>query len=130
MATTTTEAPPETDVANDESEEQTTAEQDGELFDKSQYEREDLQLPKVDGEGTDKIAIKFSGTVLLDRADPADVALMRSMKLGNDVTLNVEASVSAKAHKFTTSREGELDAVVLEHNARVHTVYRPAGEAQ
>jgi hypothetical protein len=100
----------------------------GELFDKSDYDREDLALPKVDGEGTDKIAIAFSGTVLLDRSDPADVALMRSMRLGQDVTLNVEAKVSAKAHKFSTDREGELDAVVLQHTAKVHTVYRPAGE--
>jgi hypothetical protein len=99
-----------------------------ELFDKSEYEREDLALPKVDGEGVDKIGIKFSGTVLLDRGNPADVALIRKMRLGADVTLNVEATCAAKAHKFTTSREGELDAVVLEHAARVHTVYRPAGE--
>jgi hypothetical protein len=96
------------------------------LFDKAIYEREELQLPKVDGEATDKIAVKFSGTVLLDRSDPADVALMRKMKLGGDITLNVEAKCAGKGHKFTTSREGELDAIVLEHGVRVHTVSRPA----
>jgi hypothetical protein len=103
---------------------------EGELFDKSIYEREELQLPKVDGEPTDKIAVAFSGTVLLDRTDPRDVALMQRMKLGQDVTLMVEAKCSAKGHKYATDREGELDAVVLEHKAKVHTVYRPAGEAE
>lgn len=96
------------------------------LFDKSIYEREELQLPKVDGEATDKIAVKFSGTVLLDRTAPADVALMRKMKLGGDITLQVEAKCAGKGHKFTTSREGELDAIVFEHGVRVHTVYVPA----
>jgi hypothetical protein len=106
------------------------AKPEGELFDKSIYEREELQLPKVDGEPTDKIAVAFSGTVLLDRTDPRDVALMQRMKLGQDVTLMVEAKCSAKRHKYATDREGELDAVVLEHKAKVHTVYRPAGEAE
>jgi hypothetical protein len=138
----TTKAPVETDAERRVREEQEAWEAehpgeefpaddtppDGQIFDDTDYEREDLQLPKVDGEGADKIAIAFNGTVFLDRSDPADVALMRRMKLGQDVTLNVEAKVSAKAHKFTTSKEGELDAVVLQHSARVHTVYRPAGE--
>jgi hypothetical protein len=101
------------------------ADDDGKLFDATDYEREDLQLPKVDGEGIDKIGIAFSGTVLLERSDPHDVALMRAMRLGGDVTLQIEATVSAKTTKYTTSREGELDAVVLLHGARVHTVYRP-----
>lgn len=100
----------------------------GELFDKSVYEREELALPKVDGEGVDKIAVAFSGTVLLDRADPADVELMRRMRLGNDVTLMVEAKCSGKGHRFTTDREGELDVIVLEHKAKVHTVYKAAAD--
>lgn len=137
----TTEAPTETEAERRVREEQEAWEAehpgeelpeaeapDGQIFDDTDYEREDLQLPKVDGEGTDKIAIAFNGTVFLDRSSPADIALMRRMKLGQDVTLNVEAKVSAKAHKFTTSKEGELDAVVLQHSARVHTVYTPAGE--
>src|SRR6266516_3123025 len=101
---------------------------DGGLFDKSIYEREELQLPKVDGEPVDKIAIGFSGRVLLDRSDAADVALMRSMRLGGEVTLMVEAKCSGKAHSFSTDKEGDLDVVILEHKAKVHTVYRPSGE--
>ena len=100
----------------------------GQIFDDTDYEREDLALPKVDGEGVDKIAIAFSGQVILDRSNPADVELMRRMRLGQDVTLMVEAKCSSKGHKFATDREGELDAVVLEHKAKVHTVYRAAAD--
>lgn len=95
------------------------------LFDKSHYDDPELALPKVDGEGTDKIALKFSGTVFLDRMDPRDVELMRSMKIGGDVTLQIEGRCSKKGWGFTTDREGELDVVKLEHAVTVHTVYRP-----
>lgn len=100
------------------------------VFDKSDYDREDLALPKVDGEATDKIAIKFSGRVMLDRTDPRDVALMRAMRLGSDITLMVEAKCAGKGHGFTTNKEGDLDAVVLEHVAKVHSVYRGTDGAE
>jgi hypothetical protein len=95
------------------------------LFDRSKYDNPELALPKVDGEGTDKIALKFSGTVFLDRMDPADVELMRNMKLGNDVTLMIEGKCAKKGWGFTTDREGELDVVKLEHAVNVHSVYKP-----
>jgi hypothetical protein len=95
------------------------------LFDRSNYDNPELALPKVDGEGTDKIALKFSGTVFLDRMDPADVELMRNMKLGNDVTLMIEGKCAKKGWGFTTDREGELDVVKLEHAVNVHSVYKP-----
>ena len=102
--------------------------QEDALFDKAKYDDPELALPKVDGEGVDRIAIKVTGTVFLDRSDPRDVDLMRRMKLGSDVTLMVEGRVSKKAHGFTTDREGELDVIKLEHAINVHTVYRPAGD--
>jgi hypothetical protein len=97
------------------------------LFDAKRYEGP-LALPKIDGEGVDKIAVKFSGTVILDRSDEADVELMKRMKLGHDVTLQIEGRCAKKGHGYTTSREGELDAVVLQHAIAVHTVYRPTLE--
>ena len=98
------------------------------LFDKTRYDSPELALPKVDGEGTDRIALKFTGTVFLDRSDARDVALIRSMKLGSDVTLQVEGRVSKKGWAFTTDREGELDVVKLETAINVQTVYRPVVE--
>jgi hypothetical protein len=121
--TTIEETPPVAAPDDDD----TSAPDDGTaLFDRSQYDREELQLPKIDGEPTDKIAIRFSGRVMLDRTDPNDVALMRAMRMGNDITLHVEATCSGKGWGYTTNRDGDLDAVVLEHTAKVHTVYRPA----
>ena len=95
------------------------------LFNKSAYDLPELALPKVDGESTDRIALRFSGTVFLNRLDPADVALMNAMKLGSDITLQIEGRCAKKGWGFTTDREGDLDVVKLEHAINVHTVYRP-----
>jgi hypothetical protein len=100
------------------------------LFDKAAYDSPELALPKIDGEGVDKIAVAFNGRVLLDRTDPRDVELIRRMKLGQDVTLQVEGRVSKKGHGFTTNKEGDLDAVVFETAVRVETVYRPVLEGE
>ena len=100
---------------------------EGQLFDDTRYEGP-LARPKIDGEPVDKIALKFSGTPLLDRVDEADVALMKRMKLGHKFTLMVECEVVGKAHKYTTGRDGELDAVVLQHALKVETVYVPTLE--
>jgi hypothetical protein len=72
-----------------------------------------------------KIAIKFGGTVILDRSDPRDQAIFRSLELGNDVTLMIEGKCSKKGWGFTTDREGELDVVKLEHAVTIHSVYKP-----
>jgi hypothetical protein len=98
------------------------------LFDAKKFDDPKLALPSVDGEGVDKIAVKFSGTVFLDRSDSRDVELMRRMKLGGDITLQVEGKCSKKGHGFSTNKEGDLDVVILEHAVSVHTVYRPVVE--
>jgi hypothetical protein len=101
--------------------------EDGALFDRSQYDREDLAIAKIDGEQIDRIAVKFAGTVFLDRSDPNDVALYNQLKLGRDVTLNIEGKCSGTAAKGATDRDGDLDVIVGERSVKVHTVYRPAG---
>jgi len=98
------------------------------LFDRSQYDREDLQIQKIDGEPIDRTAFKFTGTVFLDRSDPADVALYNSLALGRDITLMIEGRCSSVSAKGVTDREGDLDVVVGEWTVKIHTVYRPAGE--
>ena len=101
---------------------------EGRIFDASDYEREDLALPKIDGNGIDKIAINFTGRVFLDRADPHDVALIRRLMLGHNVTLQVEGVGKTFKGGFTTNKDGDLDVIVLERSVKVHTVYRPAAE--
>jgi hypothetical protein len=98
------------------------------LFDKSAYETEELALPKIDGEGVDKIAAKFGGTVWLDRGSPEDVALIRGVKVGQSVTLKVEATVGPPVPGFTTNKEGDLDVLYLGRKFVVTGVYRPAAE--
>lgn len=93
------------------------------LFDRSQFEREELQIEKVDGIGIDKIRVKFSGSVMLDRSDPADVALYNRLRMGRDVELRCAGKVAGAGAGWTTNREGNLDAVVGEKTVKVDTVW-------
>jgi hypothetical protein len=114
------EAPPQTD---EETRDDTPpAEGDG-LFDRSQYEREDLAIPKVDNQPIDKIAVKFAGRVMLDRSDPADVALFNKLVLGKEVELRCSGKVSRVGTGWATNREGDLDAVVGERQLHVDSVW-------
>lgn len=97
------------------------------LFDKSEYEREDLQIAKIDGQSIDRIAVKFSGEVFLDRSEPSDVAIFNALKLGKDVALMIDAKCSATGATGATDREGDLDVVVGRKGLKVHSLTRPAG---
>lgn len=100
----------------------------GELFNKDQYEREDLQIDKIDGQTVDKIRVAFSGSVMLDRSDPADVAMYNRLKLGGECELRVAGKVSGSAGGYTTAKEGDLDAVVGQKSIKVETVWVLAPE--
>lgn len=122
--------PPERDLEQPATDEETKEEgepkpdPDGKaLFDSSDYEREDLAIAKVDGEGIDKIRVKFSGSVMLDRGAPADVALYNALRLGREVELRCAGKVSGVSTGWTTNREGDLDAVVGERALKVETVW-------
>lgn len=104
------------------------AKEEGELFDKAAYESEALRLPKVDGEGVDKIKAKFGGTVWLERGNENDVALIRDLKLGQEVQLLVTAKVGPPVPGWTTSLEGDLDTISLGRTFTVESVSRGAGE--
>lgn len=95
----------------------------GQLFDKSQYEREDLQIARIDGRAVDKIKVSFNGAVMLDRSDPKDVALYNRLLLGEECELRVAGKVSGTGGGYTTSKGGELDAIVGEKKINVSTVW-------
>lgn len=106
--------------------EETTLEPDaakGELFKKEQYDREDLQIPTVDGETIDKIRVNLTGSILLDRSSPADVALFNRLMLGKECELRCAGKVSGVTTGYTTNREGDLDAVVGGKTVKVETVW-------
>lgn len=98
------------------------------LFDKDAYIPEALALPMVDGEGYDKIGVKFGGAFLLERGDEKDVALVRDKKLGQKVTLLVEATALPPVPAMTTSKDGELDVLVFYRPFKITGVYKPIPE--
>jgi hypothetical protein len=95
----------------------------GELFDARDYTDPRLALDQIDEKDVDKIRLEFSGSVMLDRKSPEDVALMRSLKLGKALELRVAATVSSKKHGYTTGKEGDLDAIVYTGGLKIDTVY-------
>jgi hypothetical protein len=101
----------------------------GELFDRAIYERADLAIHKVDDQQIDKIRVKFGGSILLDRSDPADVALYNKLTLGKPVELRVAGTVAHSGTGYTTNRDGDLDAIVGERSVKVETVWVSDPEA-
>lgn len=97
--------------------------QDGELFNASDYDREDLAIAKVDGNQIDRIKIKFAGSVMLDRSNPADVALFNRLRLNQELELRVAGKVTGIGTGFTTGKDGDLDATVGSKTIKVDTVW-------
>ena len=99
------------------------------LFDKDGYIPEALALPKIDGEQVAKIGISIkSSKILLERGEEADCALVRDHHVGQTITLLVECDVGVPSPAYTTSKDGELDALVLYRELRVTGVYKPVAE--
>lgn len=99
------------------------------LIDPAEYESEALSLAKVDGNAITRIALAFTGEIFLDRSDPEDVALYRTLVLGKgDIDLRVKAKCSGTGAKLATDKGGELDVVVGRKTLRIESVVVPAGE--
>ncbi len=94
-----------------------------EAFDAARYDDPELRIQKIDGQGIDKIRIAFTGSVMLDRSNKADVALFNKLLLGKEVELRVAGKISKTATGWTTNRDGDLDAVVGERTVKVDTVW-------
>lgn len=130
--TSTEAAEPEPDEKDDDADED-LVDPDGQtaLIDRSQYDREDLAIPKIDGESVDRIAVSFSGQVFLERSNPEHVALYNALKFGSaDIpALRVVGRCSGTAGKMATDKGGSLDVVVGTKTYKVEAVTIPAGEA-
>jgi hypothetical protein len=68
-----------------------------ELFDSTKYE---LPIPKMDGSRADVLKIAFGGTLELDLANPEDLDLLAYLKLGREITLELDVAVAAKSMKI------------------------------
>lgn len=97
------------------------------IIDRSAYEREDLQIPKIDDQTVDRIALKFTGTIFLDRSDPSDVAVYNKLRFGKDVELLIEAKCLGIGGTGATNKDGNLDVVVGTKGLKIHTLRKPAG---
>lgn len=92
------------------------------LFDASDYDREDLALPKVDGHPIDRISVAFNGEIMLDRSNPDHVQLWRRLLIGKEVELWVTAKGKGVASTGATNREGDLDVIVGKRTVAITTV--------
>lgn len=92
------------------------------LFDTDDYRDPTLALPQIDGHDIDRIAIKFGGEIMLDRSDPAHVALWRRVKLGQKIEMWVEAKGLGYEGKGATNKDGELDVIVAKRSVSVQHV--------
>lgn len=114
----TIEAPHETASTQEEP-------QDTGLFDAAKYDTPELRLPKIEGEhGVDAIEVGFSGTIKLDRGNPADVELFRKLKLGQDVSVNVVAVCTEKKQRPAIDEDGYVTEYVSSAKVKVANVTR------
>lgn len=125
MAATETPTEQQQQEQEQEQEQETATNGDNSgLFNAAQYDDPELRLSKVDGQSIDKIKLAFSGQVMLDRGNKADVELYRKLSLGKgDVTLMVEGRCSSSGAKQSTNRAGDLDVIVGEKTVKIETVY-------
>ena len=92
------------------------------LFNAADYDREDLAIPKIDGNPIDRIALNFSGSVMLDRSAPLDVGLYNGIHSEATVELWVEAKWGGTAATPATNRDGDLDVIVGRKTLRIESI--------
>lgn len=94
------------------------------LFDPADYDKPGLQIPKVDGHAIDRIALDFTGSVMLDRSEPAQVELYN--RVGrmerSSMELWIEARWGGTSGKPATNRDGENDIIVGRKGLRVDSI--------
>lgn len=95
---------------------------------KNQATPEQLALPMIDKRKSDAIEIQISGTIKLDRSDPEDCALIRRLKLGDEVTLKMDATVVERAGRTAHDRDGYFEGSTLVTKLKATGLTSPAGE--
>lgn len=69
-----------------------------------------MEIPGLDGYRAEKLAISISGGVeFLDVTQADDVAFVKSLKLGQEVTLQVVATVTRKGFILTPGKDEMTD---------------------
>lgn len=93
---------------------------EGELFDGNAYNDPRLELATRDGRRITDLRVGFSGGIELERHGPDDVDWWKSLRVGDEVTLRVEATVvgEQQAHR-STEQETSL---IGKKQLRIHSV--------
>lgn len=89
---------------------------------------EALALPPIDGQDIDRIELNFSGSVRLDRSDPADVALFRALRMGQQVDVRVAGVAAGKDGRVSYDEDGYPGETTAKAKIKVTTVFRPVGD--
>lgn len=94
----------------------------GGLFDADAYRSESLAIPRVDGQEIQRIALDFSGSIMLDRSKEGDVELYNRFALFAERELWISAKATGTGAKGATNKEGDLDVVVGRKSLKVESV--------
>lgn len=94
----------------------------GGLFDPEAYEDPRLNLENGDGRRIDDIAIGFTGTIVLNRRDPDDVAFYRDLQLGKTVEFNFAGSVSGDAETIKPATDKSPELLLGKRTIRIHSL--------
>ncbi len=75
-----------------------------------QHAARQMEIPGLDGYVAEKLTVALSGGVeFTDVTQADDVAFVKSLKLGQEVTLTVTATVTKKGHTLTPGRDDMTD---------------------
>jgi hypothetical protein len=74
----------------------------------------------IDGRGIDLLEVAIGGTIKLDRGDPNDVALIRRLAAGKNVTLKVEVFVAGSGGEVSRDENGYAEGDDAQEAAHRH----------
>ena len=81
-----------------------------------------LEIPGMDGYRAEKLAVSLSGQVELDATSTDDLDFLNGLKLGQQVSLKVVATVTKKGFTLTPGSEEKADSTGYGVGLKVHSL--------
>jgi hypothetical protein len=88
------------------------------IFDASSYE---LPIPSLDGHKADRLAVTFTGGVDLDRTSEEDLDFVGGLRLGQQITLTVTATVTKKGFTLNPGKDDTPETTGYGVVVKVHS---------
>lgn len=77
---------------------------------RSRFDERQLEIPGMDGYVAERLAVTLTGGVeFTDVTQADDVAFVKGLRLGQEVTLTVIATVTKKGHTLTPGKDDMTD---------------------